>query len=58
VYRNKEGEKAMIYETLSENTGKFEDTNLYINNTYVYKIQAVFKGGARSPISKDLVVKY
>jgi uncharacterized protein len=58
VYRSKQGEPATIYETLSANPGKFEDTNLFINNTYVYKIQAVFKGGARSPISKELIVKY
>lgn len=58
VYRNKQGEPATIYQTLNENPGSFEDKELTINNTYVYQIQAVFQGGARSPISKQLVVKY
>jgi fibronectin type 3 domain-containing protein len=58
VYRSKQGEPVTIYQTLEENTGKFEDKDLFINNTYVYKIQAVFTGGARSPISKEMIVKY
>lgn len=58
VYRNKQGEPPMIYETLAANPGSFEDKNLYVNNTYVYRIQAVFDGGAKSPISKELIVKY
>jgi hypothetical protein len=58
IYRNKQGEPATIYQTLNENPGNFEDKELTINNTYVYKIQAIFNGGAKSPISKDIVVKY
>lgn len=58
VYRSKQGEPTTIYQTLNENPGKFEDKDLFINNTYVYKIQAVFNGGAKSPLSKEMVVKY
>jgi hypothetical protein len=58
VFRSKQGEPTTIYETINENPGNFEDKDLSINNTYIYKIQAVFNGGARSPISKELIVKY
>lgn len=58
VYRFKAGEPATIYQTLTANPGTFEDKDLAINNTYVYQIQAVFTGGAKSPISKEIVIKY
>jgi fibronectin type 3 domain-containing protein len=58
IYRSKQGEPLVIHETLNGNPQQYEDKELFINNTYAYKVQAIFKGGAKSPLSAELIVKY
>jgi uncharacterized protein len=58
IYRAKEGQPMIIYNMVDGKTKEFTDTELLVNNNYVYKLQAVFSGGMRSKMSSEIKVKY
>ncbi len=58
IYRAKEGQPLIIYTTLAPESKTFTDTELLVNNNYVYKIQALFTGGMRSKLTGEIKVKY
>ncbi len=58
IYRAKEGQPLIVYTTVAAPAREFTDTELVVNNNYVYKIQAVFTGGMRSKMTGEIKVKY
>ena len=58
IFRAKEKEPLRLYQTITGDPGKFEDTDLKINNTYTYKVQVLFKKRVRSIMTDPILVKY
>lgn len=58
LYRAKEGNNYISYKTLKSNYLKYEDKDLNIGNTYLYKIKANFESGAESILSNELKVEF
>jgi uncharacterized protein len=60
VYRKKNDEPFILYQSLEGNVESFKDTgrNIPINNVYVYKLQLSFKDGIKSMISSEAKVKF
>ncbi|MDJ1482970.1 hypothetical protein QNI16_20880 [Cytophagaceae bacterium YF14B1] len=58
LYRAKESQPLVIYQTLDATTAQFEDTSVTVGTTYSYCIKAFFKGGMQSVMSKPVTVSY
>jgi uncharacterized protein len=60
IYRKKNDEPFILYQTLEGNVESFKDTgrNIPIGNVYVYKVQLGFKDGIKSVISAEAKVKF
>jgi hypothetical protein len=58
VYRKVNDTKFILYQTWDGNIETFTDKSIAINNTYSYKIQAIFPKGIKSMLSKEIVVMY
>lgn len=58
VYRSKNGSVFTTLTTLTATERKYTDKDLNINNTYRYKIKAVFKNGKHSLMSKENEIMY
>lgn len=58
IYRSKNGSAFTTLTTLIATERKYPDKDLNINNTYRYKIKAVFKNGRHSLMSKENEIMY
>ncbi|HET8963918.1 MAG TPA: hypothetical protein VFM99_08475 [Chitinophagales bacterium] len=58
IYRAKKGESFKIIKTLKPGIHTFEDLDLNIGNEYIYKMKAVYKSGAESALSQELIVNF
>lgn len=58
IFRCLEGGKQTILTKIEGDVQKFIDREVKINNLYKYRIQAVFQGGVRSVISKEILVRF
>ncbi|MBX9851399.1 MAG: hypothetical protein K2X86_06525 [Cytophagaceae bacterium] len=58
IYRAKEGESLTLYKTIQGAAEQFIDKSLQVNTIYKYRIKVLFKNGAQSPFSKEIIVNY
>lgn len=58
IYKSHEDQDYRLYKTYPANTMRAIDRSLKINTVYKYKVMAVYKSGARSPLSKEVKVNY
>jgi len=58
IYKKSEEEPLSLYTSLTGDQRAFVDASLVINNSYLYRIKAIYEDGAESPFSKELRVKY
>lgn len=59
IYRSKGDSKFRLHKTIAKpENNEFTDTNLYINNTYKYKIKVVYSNGINSKFSKVIEVNF
>lgn len=58
IYKSKKGEALRIWKTVKGNVNTIEDTELYIDNIYIYKIKAVLTNGSESKLSEPIEVNY
>jgi uncharacterized protein len=58
IYRKKGDAPYTLYKTLGGEEKAFTDKNLYISNTYSYKIQLVLAGGIKTLLSEEVKVMY
>jgi len=57
IYKSDGDQGYRLYKTI-KGDNKFVDRSLKINSIYKYKVMAVYKSGARSPLSKEVSVNY
>jgi uncharacterized protein len=58
IYKKINNNPFTIFKTLEGNIESFIDTDIYINNTYSYKVQPVFPKGVKALISDEIKVIY
>jgi uncharacterized protein len=58
IYRKVNDSEYILYHTSSNGAEIFIDKSLPINNTYSYKVQAIYEKGVRSALSTEEVVKF
>ena len=59
IYRAKSDEEMRLIKTIRDKECvEFIDKDLYINNTYSYKIKIVYKNGINSMLSEEIIVVY
>lgn len=58
IYKAKKGEPLKIVKTLKPDVFMYEDKQLNVGNTYIYKLKANFKSGAESYLSKEILVEF
>jgi hypothetical protein len=58
IYRKKNNEPLLLYQTLDGNVESFVDKNITINNNYSYKVQVIYPKGIKSALSEEIKVVY
>ncbi|MEQ8926942.1 MAG: hypothetical protein RLO81_14070, partial [Fulvivirga sp.] len=58
IYRGLADNPVSIYKAVSADQNQFEDLSLTVNSEYSYRIQAIYQGGAKSPLSETIKIKY
>ncbi len=58
VYRQAEGEKFRLYETLDPAAREFQDRNVRLNTLYQYMVKVAFRNGAHSSFSRSISLRY
>ncbi len=58
IYRAREKQPMVIYQTLEPDATQLEDKSVTVGNSYSYYIKAFFKGGMQSLISSQVSVTY
>jgi uncharacterized protein len=58
IYRKKNDEPLILYQTLNGDVASFTDKHVSINNTYIYKVQVVYEKGIKSLLSEEIKVIY
>jgi len=58
IYRAQNDEPLSLYKTIIGESQGFEDKGLTINSTYKYRVKAIYKDGAESKLSRELIINY
>lgn len=58
VYRSESGEPLTLYRSIEATAFGFRDQDLVENTSYKYRVKAVYKNGAESRFSDEVMVRY
>lgn len=58
IYRKRNSEPFVLYQTMEGNIETFTDKRISINNTYSYKVQVAYAKGVKSQLSQEIKVIY
>jgi uncharacterized protein len=58
IYRAKNDEPFILYAAVRSEVRQWNDQEIFLGNTYKYKIMAILKGGVRTRMTKMITVKY
>ena len=58
LFRQTEGQPLRLLKSVPGSRSTFQDRQLVVNTAYTYRIQAVYRDGGQSELSKGLTVRY